>query len=43
MIAKINALICENREVYRKDYAMFDSCLERYKKIAKEEYGLELG
>jgi hypothetical protein len=43
MIAKINALICENREVYRKDYAMFDSWMERYKKIAKEEYGLELG
>ena len=43
MIAKINALICENREVYRKDYAMFDSWLERYKKISKEKYGLELG
>ena len=43
MIAGVNALISENRDVYRKDYAMFDSWLERYNKIALEEYGLELG
>ena len=39
----VNKLIKDNKDTYRKDYAMFDSWLERYKKSALEKYSLVLG
>ena len=38
----VNKLIKDNKDTYRKDYAMFDSWLERYKKSAFEKYDLLL-
>ena len=43
IMARVNKLIEDNKEVYRQDYASFDHWYERCQKIAREKYGLELG
>ena len=43
IMARVNKLIEDNKEVYRQDYDSFDHWFERCKKIAREKYGLELG
>lgn len=43
IMARVNKLIEDNKEVYRQDYDYFDHWFVRCKKIAYEEYGLELG
>ena len=43
IMAHVNKLIEDNKEVYRQDYASFDHWYERCQKIAREKYGLELG
>ncbi len=43
IMARVNKLIEDNKEVYRQDYASFDHWYERCQKIACEKYGLELG
>ena len=43
IMARVNKLIEDNKEVYRQDYDSFDHWFERCPKIAREKYGLELG
>ena len=43
IMARVNKLIEDNKEVYRQDYDSFDHWYERCQKIAREKYGLELG
>ena len=43
IMARVNKLIEDNKEVYRQDYDSFDHWFERCQKIAREKYGLELG
>ena len=43
IMARVNKLIEDNKEVYRQDYASFDHWYDRCQKIAREKYGLELG